>query len=113
MHQADHCSPAVTVELVVVARFDVVKVGNALSLSCRDGVLGHRGLEVVSQVGDEAHSIVKLDVKRLIVDGGPVALDQALFTVLWRLTRLGVLAEDGLSLEVLQQVHFVGVLLSK
>ena len=58
LDEADHGPPTVTVELVVVAGLDAVKLGDSLSLGRRDGVLGDGGLEVVSQVGDEAHTVV-------------------------------------------------------
>jgi hypothetical protein len=78
LDESNHSLGAVGVELLVVTRLDLAEPTDSSFLCICVWVLTEFLLNVVAQVGDEAHAIVKLDVEGLIIDGGPPAWNYCL-----------------------------------
>ena len=81
MHGLDkshHGGSAVRVETGIVASLGALKLVGTVS----NGVLTERWLDIVSEIGDESHAIIKLHSECLIVDSGPSSLNGTLLTSL-------------------------------
>lgn len=78
LDETNHGLGALGVELLVVTRLDLAEPADSTLLCIYVWVLTEFLLEVVAEVGDEAHAIVKLDVEGLIIDGGPPAWNYCL-----------------------------------
>lgn len=66
-------------------------------------VLGNLWFHVISEIGQKSHSIVELDTDGLIVNGGPVTLDDFIGALLI------ILTEDCLGFVIIHDVDSVDV----
>jgi len=103
LYKANHSLIALGIELAIVAGLNTIEFFGAFGLRQGRDV----GLDGVLEVGEEPEPIFELDFEGLIVDGGPGAHKVLLSTI------SSVLAQNGLNLEFIHQLHFPYVFLGE
>jgi len=107
LHKANHGLCALRIKFVIITRLNLTKTCQTRLNCLLEGVLRNLGLNVVSIVCYKTHAIVKFNVEGLVVYTGPLAGDGSL------VTSSSSFAEDSLHFVVIEQVHFVNVILRK
>jgi len=104
--EANHCLCAIGVELVVVSGFNLRPLIDTFLLGFGVRVLSDTVFDVVAEICDKTHTVFKLNIEGLIVNGSPFTVDSLGLTM----TLIATLAQDGLSLVALDKVDFVSVM---
>lgn len=107
LDETNHGSVALGIKLFVVTRLDLTESANTFFLCSWIWVLSQLRFKIISEVGNESHSIFKFNVESLIIDWGPVTLYHfgVAFLIIW--------AENGLCLVVFHNVNTVDIFSSK
>lgn len=101
LNESDHSLGALGIKLIVVITSNGSEGFDSAGLSLGEWVSRESFLHIVPKICNKSDSILQLDIKGLIVDVGPLSVDNAL------VTGALLLAEDSLGLVVFHQVDVV------
>ena len=75
MNKTNHCVRALRVEFVIVSSFNLGPLVNSLFFRLFVWIFCNTVFDVITEVGDKAHSIFQFDVEGLVINGRPFTVN--------------------------------------
>ena len=107
LNESYHSLRTQWVKLFIVTCLKWWKLSNSWWGSVLQWILGNVRLNVIAIVCDKSHSIIKLDIKRLVIDSGPMSFNY------FGAALAAIFAEDGLDFIIVHDIHSINIELVK